>query len=39
MLVVKSIRIGTGAGYAGDRIEPAVEWYKKVILIILYLNV
>lgn len=29
MLVVKSIRIGTGAGYAGDRIEPAVEMVQK----------
>lgn len=25
----KSIRIGTGAGYSGDRIEPAVELAKK----------
>jgi hypothetical protein len=26
---VKKIRIGSGAGYAGDRIEPAVELMKK----------
>ena len=28
----KSIRIGTGAGYSGDRIEPAVELANKGIL-------
>src|SRR3954464_1607997 len=27
--VVRSIRIGSGAGYSGDRIEPAVELAEK----------
>ena len=26
---MKTVRIGTGAGYAGDRIEPAVELVEK----------
>ena len=26
---MKKIRIGSGAGYAGDRIEPAVELMEK----------
>ena len=26
---MKTIRIGSGAGYAGDRIEPAVELMEK----------
>lgn len=26
---MKSIRIGSGAGYSGDRIEPAVELAEK----------
>ena len=26
---MKTIRIGTGAGYAGDRIEPAIELVEK----------
>ena len=26
---MKTIRIGSGAGYAGDRIEPAVELAEK----------
>ena len=26
---LKKIRIGSGAGYAGDRIEPAIELMKK----------
>ncbi len=26
---MKKVRIGSGAGYAGDRIEPAVEIMKK----------
>lgn len=29
MFVMKRIRIGSGAGYAGDRIEPAVELMEK----------
>ena len=33
---MKKIRIGSGAGYAGDRIEPAVELME--IWIILSLN-
>ena len=28
-LDMKKIRIGSGAGYAGDRIEPAVELMEK----------
>ena len=32
---MKTIRIGSGAGYAGDRIEPAVELMEKGSLIIL----
>ena len=35
---MKKIRIGSGAGYAGDRIEPAVELMEKEIWIILSLN-
>ena len=26
---MKTIRIGSGAGYAGDRIEPAMELIEK----------
>ena len=26
---MKSIRIGSGAGYAGDRLEPALELIEK----------
>ena len=38
---MKKIRIGSGAGYAGDRIEPAVELMEKgnldyIIFCLLY---
>ena len=36
---MKKIRIGSGAGYAGDRIEPAIDLIERGILIILFLNV
>ncbi len=36
---MRKIRIGSGAGYSGDRLEPALEVMEKVMLIILYLNV
>ena len=35
---MKKIRIGSGAGYAGDRLEPALELIEKEILIIYVLN-
>ena len=28
-VLMKSIRIGSGAGYAGDRLEPALELIEK----------
>lgn len=31
--LMKKIRIGSGAGYAGDRIEPAMELIQKEIWI------
>lgn len=35
---MKKIRIGSGAGYAGDRIEPAVELMEKEIWTTLFLS-
>lgn len=36
---MKKIRIGSGAGYAGDRIEPAVELMEKEIWTTLFSSV
>jgi hypothetical protein len=36
---VRTIRIGSGAGYSGDRIEPAIELAEKAISSISCSNV
>ena len=36
---MKTIRVGSGAGYADDRIEPAIDLIKHANLTILHLNV
>lgn len=36
---MKTIRIGSGAGYAGDRIEPAIDLIERGNLDYIILNV